>query len=67
MNGKKPAIGKVFGTIAAMIAYIATGLFLVGTVFGGLICFSLTPMLKKPDQKKNAIIDNGFTDWTEVD
>lgn len=67
MNGKKPAIGEVFGAIAEVIAYIAAGLFLVGTVFGGLVCFSLTPILKKPDQKKNTIIDNDFTDWKEVD
>lgn len=67
MNGKKTAVGEVFGAIAEVIAYIAAGLFLVGTVFGGLICFSLTPMLKRPNQKKDTIIDDDFTDWEEVD
>ena len=67
MNRKKMAIGEVFGTIAEVIAYIAMGLFLVGTVFGELLCFSVTPILKKSDQKKDTIIDDDFTDWEEVD
>ena len=67
MNRKKTAIGEVFETIAEGIAYIAAGLFLVGTVFGGIICFSITPILKRPNQKKNTIIDDDFTDWEEVD